>query len=207
MNRTLLIVDRRSLVGECLKVFLKQHFTDMQVVSLTSVRQATSLSFSPVGCILTSDADALAALARAFPGAALMVIQDDREARAPRPPGDAPYLPLDLPAEAFLHAVRLAMRGQAAPRPPCSREPEPEADSPDDDLEDAPTGLLSEREREVLAALRRGLSNKVIAGELQLSENTVKIHVRNVMRKLGATNRTMAALHGAISNGGAALLT
>jgi DNA-binding NarL/FixJ family response regulator len=202
-----LIIDRRSLVGECLKVFLKQYFTEMQVVGLTSVRQATSLSFSPVGCILTSDVGELAALARAFPKAALMVIHDDHEARPLHLPKDALSLPLDLPAEAFLHAVRAAIRvrADAASHQTCAREPEP--DVPKDDLADVPAGLLSEREREVLAALRRGLSNKVIAGELRLSENTVKIHVRNVMRKLGATNRTMAALYGAMSNGGVALMT
>ncbi|MGL4240933.1 MAG: response regulator transcription factor [Beijerinckiaceae bacterium] len=50
------------------------------------------------------------------------------------------------------------------------------------------------REIEVVEALRRGRSNKVIASDLNLSENTVKVHVRHIMRKLRATNRTQAAL-------------
>jgi DNA-binding NarL/FixJ family response regulator len=50
------------------------------------------------------------------------------------------------------------------------------------------------REREVIEALRCGRSNKVIASDLSLSENTVKVHVRHIMRKLSATNRTQAAL-------------
>ncbi len=50
------------------------------------------------------------------------------------------------------------------------------------------------REIEVIDALRRGRSNKVIADDLKLSENTVKVHVRHIMRKLRATNRTQAAL-------------
>ena len=44
----------------------------------------------------------------------------------------------------------------------------------------------------VLSHMAKGSANKTIAHELQMSESTVKIHVRNIMRKLGATNRTQA---------------
>jgi hypothetical protein len=44
----------------------------------------------------------------------------------------------------------------------------------------------------VLTLLQRGKANKIIAHELCMSENTVKIHVRNIMRKMNATNRTQA---------------
>jgi two-component system, NarL family, response regulator LiaR len=53
---------------------------------------------------------------------------------------------------------------------------------------------LSEREREVLALLGHGLSNRAIADELYLSVDTVKTHVRKVFSKLGVENRTQAAL-------------
>jgi DNA-binding NarL/FixJ family response regulator len=53
---------------------------------------------------------------------------------------------------------------------------------------------LTPRQAEVLDRLRSGKSNKVIARELQMQESTVKVHVRQIMRKLGATNRTQAAL-------------
>ena len=46
------------------------------------------------------------------------------------------------------------------------------------------------RQLEILNCLRRGLANKMIAYELQMRESTVKIHVRNIMKKLHATNRT-----------------
>ncbi|MGL5138117.1 MAG: LuxR C-terminal-related transcriptional regulator [Beijerinckiaceae bacterium] len=55
-------------------------------------------------------------------------------------------------------------------------------------------GAFTPRELQVIAALQRGLSNKIIAADLGMSENTVKVHVRHVMRKLRATNRTQAAL-------------
>ncbi len=53
---------------------------------------------------------------------------------------------------------------------------------------------LTHRQHEVLDRLRHGKSNKVIARELQMQESTVKVHVRQIMRKLGAANRTQAAL-------------
>jgi DNA-binding NarL/FixJ family response regulator len=53
---------------------------------------------------------------------------------------------------------------------------------------------LTAREREVLALVGRGLSNKRIARELGLSEKTVKTHVGHVLAKLGAADRTQAAV-------------
>ena len=53
---------------------------------------------------------------------------------------------------------------------------------------------FSGRESEVLGCLGEALSNKMIARKLGLSENTVKIHVRNVLRKMKASTRQQAAL-------------
>ena len=51
---------------------------------------------------------------------------------------------------------------------------------------------LSPREHEVLQALARGLPNKLIAQALVISEHTVKFHIRSILDKLGAANRTDA---------------
>ena len=53
---------------------------------------------------------------------------------------------------------------------------------------------LTARQLEVLEQLRDGKSNKVIARALDMTEATVKVHVRQIMRKLGASNRTQAAV-------------
>ncbi|NTJ10523.1 helix-turn-helix domain-containing protein, partial [Rhizobium lusitanum] len=45
----------------------------------------------------------------------------------------------------------------------------------------------------VAEALRRGKANKIIAYEMDLCESTVKVHIRNIMKKLNATNRTEVA--------------
>jgi two-component system nitrate/nitrite response regulator NarL len=54
--------------------------------------------------------------------------------------------------------------------------------------------FLTERESEVLRALSRGLSNKEIAREINMSASTVKVHLKAVLRKLQVSNRTEAAV-------------
>jgi DNA-binding NarL/FixJ family response regulator len=56
-------------------------------------------------------------------------------------------------------------------------------------------GQLTARELEVLSLVKQGKPNKLIAYELHLSESTVKVHIRNTMRKMGSTNRTHVAMN------------
>jgi two-component system, NarL family, nitrate/nitrite response regulator NarL len=62
---------------------------------------------------------------------------------------------------------------------------------PDSDVELA---IFTDRELEVLRLLGSGLPNKLIAHHLSLKEGTVKVHMRNVMKKLKVSSRTQAAL-------------
>ena len=63
--------------------------------------------------------------------------------------------------------------------------------------EDATLYSLSAREREILALLARGDSNKLIARELDIAETTVKVHVQHILRKLNLTSRVQVALYAA----------
>ena len=54
-------------------------------------------------------------------------------------------------------------------------------------------GLFTSREVAVVEALRKGKSNKIIAYELNLRESTVKVHIRSIMKKVKASNRTEIA--------------
>jgi two-component system, NarL family, nitrate/nitrite response regulator NarL len=59
-------------------------------------------------------------------------------------------------------------------------------------LPEADAGLLTPREREVLELVADGLSNKLIAEKLRISEHTAKFHLRSILDKLGADTRTDA---------------
>ncbi len=86
---------------------------------------------------------------------------------------------------------------QASPAP--AREPRPIAMSPEPSRKEVYCEIgLTARECDVLKFLREGHQNKIIAFELGISESTVKVHLRNLMKKLHASNRTQVAL-GAIS--------
>lgn len=61
---------------------------------------------------------------------------------------------------------------------------------------DGVTELLTERQLDILKLISKGLSNKLIARELFLSENTVKVHVSAILRALSLSNRTQAGLVG-----------
>lgn len=61
--------------------------------------------------------------------------------------------------------------------------------------EDSTIAQLSAREREVLALIARGDSNKVIARKLDIAETTVKIHVQHILRKLQLSSRVQAAVY------------
>ncbi len=62
-------------------------------------------------------------------------------------------------------------------------------ETPDQDMM---TTELTSRQKAVFGHLRQGKPNKIIAHDLHMSESTVKVHVRNIMRRMGATNRTQA---------------
>ncbi|KNC89629.1 nitrate/nitrite response regulator protein NarP [Trabulsiella odontotermitis] len=57
-----------------------------------------------------------------------------------------------------------------------------------------PFSVLTERELDVLHELARGLSNKQIASVLDISEQTVKVHIRNLLRKLNVRSRVAATI-------------
>jgi DNA-binding NarL/FixJ family response regulator len=60
--------------------------------------------------------------------------------------------------------------------------------------EGTPWRQLTRRQRDVLALISEGRSNKLIADALTMSESTVKAHVKQIIRRLNVANRTQAAL-------------
>jgi len=102
--------------------------------------------------------------------------------------GAVGYLLKDAEPDEIAKAVRAAARGEAPLDPRAGRALLSARGS------SSPLDGLSEREREVLRLVARGLPNKLIARELSISEKTVKTHLTSVFRTIGVTDRTQAAL-------------
>ena len=96
-------------------------------------------------------------------------------------------LPKTLPAKSLVNAVRfMAMGEQYAPIAFMTAAEE---------VEEHPLAKsLTKREMEVLKGLTEGKSNKEIARDLEITEPTIKLHVKTLYRKLDVNNRTQAAI-------------
>jgi two-component system, NarL family, nitrate/nitrite response regulator NarL len=75
-----------------------------------------------------------------------------------------------------------------------SREHPLQDTTADSKLSELKASKLSPRETEILSCLREGAPNKIIARKLDVTEATIKVHVKAILRKIGAANRTQAAM-------------
>ncbi|MDP9313256.1 MAG: response regulator transcription factor [Chloroflexota bacterium] len=98
------------------------------------------------------------------------------------------YLLKGAPRDELFGAIRIVANGGSTLQPVVAAKLMERMTSP----QHVPTEALTEREQEVLALLAQGLPNKEIAGQLVISERTVKFHVSAILAKLGAGNRTEA---------------
>ena len=147
--------------------------------------------------------DALPGLREVAPGARVLMLtvsEDERDLGAALRGGARGYLLKTADSQALADAIERAMRGESTISPEMSGK-----------LADAfqagstapaaaplsPLAALSPREREILACIARGASNKEIARELDIAETTVKIHVQHILRKLGLSSRVQAAVFAA----------
>ncbi|MET8996189.1 response regulator transcription factor [Amycolatopsis sp. NPDC004169] len=109
--------------------------------------------------------------------------------------GASGFLVKDAPAEEMLVAIRGVLRGDAMVSPSVTRRLLDRYLADDRDPVDiAKLGVLTEREKDVLGLVARGLSNTEIAGKLYIGETTVKTHVGRVLGKLGLRDRVHAVV-------------
>ena len=94
-------------------------------------------------------------------------------------------LPLMLSGETYVPTIALG----------ALRSPAPGDRTPDQPLQRAGKLSLTRRQQEILVLLANGLKNREIATELDTGEGTVKVHVKTILLKLGASNRTQAVIH------------
>ena len=122
-------------------------------------------------------------LAQAEPEGYLRLFADEGEAMAHLLALVAPFT---TASPDYLQRIQAAIAPVWQPRSDASMQPSPRSTSIE---------LLSERERDVLQLVAEGLSNQQIAERLVLSLHTVKLHVKHLLAKLNAANRTQAVAH------------
>ncbi|HYH19993.1 MAG TPA: response regulator transcription factor [Azospirillum sp.] len=148
---------------------------------------------------------------RATSGARIAVLADamaDRSLSLALKAGADAYLNKGMSSESLLRSLHLVMLGEVVyPTHVASLLIATANERPQQPrVAPTPSNELSKREVQILRCLLAGQSNKAIARNLHITESTVKMHFKNVMRKINAQNRTQAAVW-AIQNGLSPLLS
>lgn len=213
----IVLADDHELVRAGLKPFLAELAADVQVEehsdlgSVLAAREPARAGdgVEPIDLVIVDlrmpgveGADSLSRVARAYAPAPVVVLSasqatEDILMAARR--GMAGYLPKTMSGPVMVAALRLVLLGERyfpAVVLDSVREETPsdggQAVFGAGDTKENPLDLLSARERQILERMIEGQTNKAIARDLSLQEITVKVHLRNIYRKMGAANRTQA---------------
>ncbi len=103
------------------------------------------------------------------------------------------YLPSSVSLEVAVEALHLVLAGGTYVPASALIASRHMAKDAAEAAERSPHSFFTDRQHAVIEKLREGKPNKIIAYELNMRESTVKVHIRNLMRKLNATNRTQVA--------------
>lgn len=191
-----MIVDDHHMVREGLKTFLST-YEDLEVVG-EAADDAEAVELCPqlrpdvvlmdLVMPVVDGATATASVRAACPDVQVIAltsfVEEELVARA-LDAGAISYLLKDSQPERLAQAIRDAREGRGTIDGNAMQALR---------RRDAVGGDLTPREREVLKLLAAGLSNSEIAERLYLSAGTVRLHVSNILAKLGAPNRTSAAV-------------
>ncbi len=199
------LIDPLCFSRDCLILALRASWPQVQPVSFASIEDCVQANDTSLDIILFRSHDIgplesftlgqVASLHAAFPAIPIILMSDSRNALWPATirsvmengaMGVIPTITTDMRA-AFAAMRFVQAGGTYAPVDVLLHR---RTEGSPNDLRKA--DKLTSRQISVLAHLRHGKANKTIAYELGMAESTVKVHVRNIMRKLGATNRTQA---------------
>lgn len=191
----LLLADDHELLRDTMVAFLAQQ-PDIEVTAVNDLPEALGKVDEGYDLVLLDynmpGMDGLDGLKRMqeatqAPVAILSGIADRSVAQEALDRGAVGFVPKTMGAKSLVNAIRFMAEGEVYA--PVKFMTEVSEEEPH-----ALSKVLTEREMQVLDGLCRGLSNKEIAREIDLQEVTVKLHVKTACRKLGAKNRTQAAL-------------
>jgi two-component system nitrate/nitrite response regulator NarL len=174
------------------------------------VAQSESLSEEVPGLVLLCNSvspvdavDTIKQLKEQYPAARVVVIGDNLDPWTVRElltAGLDGLCPTGMPPAAMLTALDLVMLGEGFLPVSLSLAMLDQASAPHLPMMTTPTGSaevmskFSSREAQILRFLTKGASNKLIARDLGVAEATVKVHVKAILRKAKAANRTQAAM-------------
>jgi DNA-binding NarL/FixJ family response regulator len=209
---SIVLIDRRPLTRQCLGRWLQDGSPDLRLISVGSPADLLSASRShsdphsiifSIGGASVRDPEVLGkiTLLRRHMSRVPLVLLSDRddvdEIVEAIEHGVRGYIPTSLePSEAAAALKCVAAGGTFVPASAVikiAQDRQHGSHRGAGDLHAASFASLTPREGEVLARLRQGKPNKIIAHELAISESTVKVFVRQILMKLGASNRTEVA--------------
>ncbi len=200
---SVVIIERRAFVRGCIQSILSEA-TALAGVGVASVEEYLA-RVEPVKAAIvvlctigldTIEVDAQLSRLQAEGGGVPVVVMSDADdpklVMTAMERGANGFMPADISVEVAVHALRLvAAGGQYFPAESlvAARKliAQQQISTPKN------SGMFTRRQVAVIDALRTGKANKVIAYELNMCESTVKVHVRNIMKKLNAKNRTQVA--------------
>jgi DNA-binding NarL/FixJ family response regulator len=199
---TLAIIDDRALDRECLAQSLIAHGLDLDIKLFGSVTDWMKLPDHEFAGILIHTGhrdfsekkmvDEIEQLVAAFPTVPVVVLSENHDLRQvllALEAGVKGYIPSQMGLTVCVEAIGLALAGGVF----ISAESLTDLHTlvaTAEHKERRRAELFTPREEDVINALSQGKPNKIIAYELSLRESTVKVHVRNIMKKLNASNRT-----------------
>jgi DNA-binding NarL/FixJ family response regulator len=144
--------------------------------------------------LLEGQTDAVRALATAFPNSRVVILSPAQPLPAVRTlleAGASGCLSLHLSSKELLESLNMISNGDIIVSRGIVKELVQELDQGNDREE--LFNSLSERQREVISLVVHGMTNREIASTLIITENTVKVHLRNVLDKLEVRNRQQLA--------------
>jgi DNA-binding NarL/FixJ family response regulator len=198
------IIDASRLRRDCLKLALAQHNANWRLAEFASAEELLrSLDAQDdIGLVLLGAATAehldlrqLEALCEALPETPTVVVAESghpQRARQILGAGARGFLPTSLSLKVLLGALDLVLAGGVYVPSSLIDGAAPRGEGADHPGE--PWSELTRRQRDVLALISQGKSNKLIADALSMSESTVKAHVKQIIKRLHVSNRTQAAL-------------
>ena len=202
-EKSLLIVNSRPLDRECLAEALVRYKIGLKVLNVGSIEEwrASMDEHRPLGAVLfhlgskkiadleeTNKLVKLTAELGKIPVVILADSDDLVQVLKALDCGARGYILTSVGIGVCAEALELAMAGGIFIPASCVLAVKHLIEKAPDTRE--LTEMFTLRQSEVVNALRKGKANKIIAYELRLRESTVKVHIRNIMKKLRATNRT-----------------